>query len=332
MQHRFVRAFLAALAFATAGCAHDPPTSPDSPQNIANLSAVNEVSDIAATTGLLGDISDLGPLYVPTDNWWNRDVTNAPLDPSSTTIVANVAAYETTGGRLQPDFGSVYGMPYVVVDGTTPLVPVSFAYPSESDAGAPISPAGYPIPTAATTNVRYLEEQGVAGSNRHLLIYDKSRRMAFELFNAAYVNGAWTAGSGAVFLTSINYRRPEGWTSADAAGLCITAGLVRYDEAYGPNPIRHALRCTIRQVNGFVFPASHSGTADAAGYPLGMRFRLKSSVNISGYPAPVQKIFQAMKTYGVIVTDRGSNMFVQGTMDSRWDSTVLNNAFHSLHV
>ena len=332
MQHRFVRAFLAALAFATAGCAHDPPTSPDSPQAIANLSALNEVSDVAATTGLLGDMSTLGPLYVPADNWWNLDVTNAPLDPSSTSIISTVASYESTAGRLHPDFGSIYGMPYTVVDGSTPLVPVTFDYASESDAGAPNSPAGYPIPSAAAMSGRYLEEEGVAGSNRHLLIYDKSRRIAFELFNVAYANGRWTAGSGAVFPTSTNYRRPDGWTSADAAGLCITAGLVRYDEVYGPNPVRHAIRCSIRQVNGFVYPASHRGPADANGYPLGMRFRLKQSFNIYVYPPPLQKIFQAMKTYGLIVADRGSNMFVQGTMDARWDNSVLNPAFHSLHV
>jgi hypothetical protein len=332
MQHRLVRVFLAALAFATAGCAHDLPTSPDSPQTVAQLSALNDAVDVTATTGLLGDMSDLGPLYVPSDNWWNLDVTNAPLDPGSASIISTVASYETTGGRLHPDFGSIYGMPYTVVDGSTPLVPVSFTYAAESDAGAPMSPAGYPIPAAATTNARYLEEQGVAGSNRHLLIYDRSRRIAFELFNAAYANGQWTAGSGAVFLTSINYRRPDGWTSADAAGLSITAGLLRYDEVYGAYPIRHAIRCSIRQVNGFVFPASHKGPTDANGYPLGMRFRLKSSFNISGYPAPLQKIFQAMKTYGLIVADRGSNMFVQGTMDARWDNTVLNPAFHSLHV
>ncbi len=334
MQHRFVRALVAALAITLAGCSHDPPLSPESPQDVSssNLSALHEVTDIAATTGLLGDMSDLGPLYVPRDNWWNLDVTNAPLDVSSSLIALNIAAYEGTGGRLHPDFGSIYGLPYTVVDGTTPLVPVTFAYASESDAGAPNAPAGYPIPAAATTNVRYLEEEAVAGSNRHLLIYDRSKRVAYELYDAQYANGKWTAGSGAVFLTSINYRRPDGWTSAEAAGMSITAGLLRYDEVYGSQPIRHAIRCTVRQINGYVFPASHKSSTDSGGIPLGMRLRLKPSFDISRYPAPIEKIFQAMKTYGLIVADRGSNMFVQGTMDARWDNSVLNPAFHSLHV
>lgn len=332
MQYRNIRVLFAALAISIAGCSHEPPLAPESPPLNANLSALHEVSDIAATLGLLGDMSDLGPLYVPADNWWNLEVTNAPIDNSSLAIIASVAKYDALAGRLHPDFGAVYGIPYTVVDASTPLVPVTFAYAAESDAGAPNSPAGYPIPAAAATNARYFEEEGVSGSSRHLLMYDKSRRIAFELFNATYTNGKWSAGAGAVFPTSINYRRPDGWTSADAAGLAMLPGLVRYDEAYGPYPIRHAIRCTVRQVNGFVFPASHKGSSDLAGCPLGMRLRLKSSFNISGYPAPIQKIFQAMKTYGLIVADRGSNMYVQGTMDSRWDNTILNPAFHALKV
>ena len=332
MQLRNIRVLFAALAISVAGCAHEPPLAPESPPLASNLSALHDVGDVEATLGLNGDISDLGPLYVPADNWWNLEVTNAPLDASSNILVATIAMYESTAGRLHPDFGSVYGMPYTVVDNTTPLVPVTFAYDSESDAGAPGSPAGYPIPAAAATDARYIEEEGVTGSSRHLLMYDKSRRIAFELYNASYANGKWTAGSGAVFPTTTNHRRPDGWTSADAAGLCMQAGLVRYDEVYGSLPIRHALRCTVRQVNGFVFPASHRGPSDSGGMPLGLRFRLKQSFDTSRYPAPMQKIFQAMKTYGLIVADRGSNMYVQGTMDSRWDNSVLNPAFHALRV
>jgi hypothetical protein len=127
-----------------------------------------------------------------------------------------------------------------------------------------------------------------------------------------------------------NYRRPEDWTSTDAAGLCVLAGLVRYDEVYGLEPIRHAIRCSIRRTNGYVWPASHAGASDDNAPPLGMRLRLKNSVDLSGYPAAVRKIFQAMKTYGLIVADRGGNMYVQGTMDPRWKNSVMNPAFHGL--
>jgi len=164
------------------------------------------------------------------------------------------------------------------------------------------------------------------------LIYNRDTQMAFELSYASYSGGQWSAGYGAVFKLDSNYRRPEGWTSTDAAGLCVLAGLVRYDEAYGTDPIRHAIRCSIKRTNRYVYPASHTGATDAGAPPLGMRLRLKSSVNISGYPPEIRRIFQAMKDYGLIVADRGGNMYVQGTMDSRWDNGVLNPAFHSLHA
>jgi hypothetical protein len=156
--------------------------------------------------------------------------------------------------------------------------------------------------------------------------------MAFELSYASYADGQWTAGYGAVFKLDSNYERPEGWTSTDAAGLCVLAGLVRYDEVYGTQPIRHAIRVSIKQTDGYVWPASHTGATDAGAPPLGMRLRMKQTTDISGYPAPIRRIFQAMKDYGLIVADRGGNMYVQGTMDSRWDNDVLNPAFHSLYA
>ena len=199
--------------------------------------------------------------------------------------------YESTGGRLQPDFTPDYGIPYAVVDASTPLVPVTFSNAAESDKGAPGQPAGYPIPIAATTDLRYLEEAGRSGSNRHLLLIDRGRRLAFELFNAQFANGNWFAGSGAVFKLDSNYRRPDGWTSADASGLSMTPGLVRYDEVYGSAPIRHALRCSIRQTAGHVWPASHSGSSDPAGLPLGMRFRLEVLVQHLRLPGTATEDF-----------------------------------------
>jgi len=241
-----------------------------------------------------------------------------------------IRSYESTGGRMHPDFTPSYGIPYCVVDNSTPLVPVSLRNTGESDRGAPGYPAGYPIPAAATTNLRYIENSGGLDGDRHLLIYNRDNRMVYELSYASYSDGVWSAGYGSVFKVDSNYRRPEGWTSTDAAGLCVLAGLVRYDEVYGPDPIRHAIRCSIKRTNRYVYPASHEGATDAGAPPLGMRMRLKANVDISRYPAPMRKIFQAMKTYGVIVADRGGNMYVQGTMDSRWDNGVLNPAFHSL--
>jgi hypothetical protein len=216
------------------------------------------------------------------------------------------------------------------VDNTTPLVQVNLGNTSESDLGAPGYPTGYPIPAAAMTNLRYIENSGGLDGDRHLLMYNRDNQMVYELSYASYDGSSWSAGYGAIFKVDSNYRRPNGWTSTDAAGLCVLAGLVRYDEVYGPAPINHAIRCSIKRTNKYVWPASHTGATDAGAPPLGMRLRLKASVDISGYPAPMRKIFQAMKTYGLIVADRGGNMYVQGTMDARWDNSVLNPAFHSL--
>jgi hypothetical protein len=127
-----------------------------------------------------------------------------------------------------------------------------------------------------------------------------------------------------------NGRRPAGWTSADAAGLAIFPGLVRHDEVAAPNPIRHAFRVTVRATDGYVWPASHAAGSTPGAPPMGARLRLKASVDLSGYPADVRKIFQAMKIYGLIVADNGTDMYVTGTMDPSWNNGVLNPAFHSL--
>jgi hypothetical protein len=156
--------------------------------------------------------------------------------------------------------------------------------------------------------------------------------MLYELFatrwNAAA--GRWDAGSGAIFDLSINGRRPDTWTSADAAGLAILPGLVRYEDVYGTAEITHAFRFSTRATNGYVWPASHAAGTTAGALPMGARLRMKASKNISGYPAEMQRVFRAMKRYGLILADNGSDMFVTGTMDARWNNDVLNPAFHSL--
>lgn len=347
MLHHVLRTLVVLAPFALvtlAGCSHEPsPTTlaPGAPGLVStNLddSASTPIEPLDYTsepveTGLLADMWKLGGyLYEPVDNWWNTRVLHAPVDPNSAQIIQTIESYEATGGRLHPDFASDSGIPYCVVDQSTPLVPVSFMDPGESDAGVPGGPAGYPIPAAATTDLRYIENAGGINGDRHLLVFDKDQRVAFELVQASYANGQWSASYGAVFKLGENYRRPEGWTSADAAGLCMLAGLVRYDEVYGPWPIRHALRCSIRRTNGHVYPASHTGATQDGAPPLGTRLRLKKSFNIAGYPKHIRKILTCMKTYGLIVSDRGGNMYVQGTMDERWNNAELNPYFYDLHV
>lgn len=297
----------------------DPPEPPQPPAGDVEL-------------GLLSDLTPLGTLYGPGDNWWNLEVESAPVDPNSDDIIATISSYESTEARMHPDFTPGYGIPYCVVGSETPLVDVELRNAGESDKGDPDGLAGYPIPEAAITDGRYVENGGSDSGDRHLLIYDRDKRMMFELSYAEYVGGRWTAGYGAVFKLDSNYRRPDGWTSTDAAGLCVLAGLVRYDEVYGPGPIRHAIRVSIKRTNGYVWPASHEGASDEGAPPLGMRLRLKPTTDLSGLSPQMKKIFQAMKTYGLIVADRGGNMYVQGTMDPRWDNGELNPAFHNLHA
>jgi len=279
------------------------------------------------------------PLFPP-DNWWNADIRQAPVDPRSSQFL-EVAGLDR---GLHPDFGGdsqpdpeIYGMVYLSVPATQPLLPVDFVeYPEESDAGAPGKPPGYPIPEAAKTTPRWIEGgypgNSTAEGDRHLLIVDRDQRILYELYHVFWNQGraTWEAGSGAVWPLTENRRRPEGWTSADAAGLAILPGLVRYDEVFGPEPIRHAFRVTVRRTNGFVYPASHRAGDTAGALPMGARLRLKPNVDLSGFPAPLRKIFEAMKTHGLIVADNGTDFYVQGTYDTRWDNDDLNPAFGKL--
>jgi hypothetical protein len=269
------------------------------------------------------------------------DVSAAPLDPNSAAFITWIGAAK----GLHPDFGGdsspspqIYGMPFIVVPGSEPLEPVAFDYVDESDTGAPGRPPGYPIPAEAISQPKWIEGgypgNAAVGGDKHMLIVDKDNRILFETWNTRFntVTQSWEAGSGAVFPLDSSQQRPDTWTSADAAGLAILPGLIRYDEVSGTGPIEHAFRFTVRATNGYVFPASHRAGSTAGAPPMGTRLRLKASKIISSYPANVQKIFQAMKTYGLIVADNGTDMYVQGTYDTRWDNGVLNPAFSSLHA
>ncbi len=286
------------------------------------------------------------PLFPP-DNPWNVDISAAPVDTAHN---AGYIGFIGTNRPLHPDFGgdvdptdptnpNIYGMVYITVSGTQPLVPVTFVlYDDQSDHGAPGRPVGYPIPDAAKTGTKWIEGGPDAtvdtGDDRHMLLVDRDNRLLFELYQAFWNTtlNRWEAGSGAVFPLDSNQRRPDTWTSADAAGLAILPGLIRYDEAFGTVPIKHAFRMTVRDSNDYVFPASHHAGSNPSAPPMGTRLRLKASKDISGFTPEVQRIFQAMKTYGLIVADNGSDMYIQGTYDTRWNNDVLNPAFGSLHA
>jgi hypothetical protein len=238
-------------------------------------------------------------------------------------------------------------MPYAVVTNVTDadLKAVQFQYFDESDGVEHQTDSSYPfypIPPEVISQPFWIEG-GDPGNidlrssqDRHLLIVDKDRNHLYELYNVFYnsTQGQWYAGSGAFFDMNTNNRRPDTWTSADAAGLAILPGLVRYDEVYDPTvtEIRHAFRVTVRATNGYVYPASHRAGSTSGALPMGARLRLKSSVDVTQRTTDpnVQKIFRAMQKYGLIVADNGSDMYITGTYDTRWNNDILNPAFRNL--
>ena len=262
----------------------------------------------------------------PPGHGWNQDISTAPVDSNSDAFINFIG--RTRG--LHPDFGPPpYGIPYVSVGGTQPRLPVTFtAYGNESDAGFG-GVIGYPIPEEAKTQANFIEGGTPGGGNsgdRHLLIVDRERWLLFELYATRWnaSAGRWEAGSGAIFNLNGYDRRPEGWTSADAAGLAILPWLVRFEESASGRDIRHAFRVTVRSTNGYVWPASHRAGSTAGALPMGARLRLKASKDISGFPPAIRHIFRAMQVYGLIVADNGSDMYISGAMDSRWNNDQFN--------
>ncbi len=267
---------------------------------------------------------DLGPLAsfegyrpFPSDDPWNRRVDQEPVDSQSDVLIASMGV----GTTLHPDFGAdwngePFGIPYVVVGAGQARVPVTFSYADESD------PGPYPIPSDAPV-------EGGAGAtgDRHVLVLDRDARRLYELFDAWPVGGGWEAGSGAVFDLDLDMPRPAGWTSADAAGLPILPGLARYDEVAEAGEVRHALRFTAaRTRRAYVAPARHyaSSNTDPGLPPMGMRIRLAASFDVTGFPPEARAVLVALKRYGMILADNGSDGYVSGTPDSRWDDDDLN--------
>ena len=251
----------------------------------------------------------------PADNPWNTDVSASAVDANSAAYLASMNAAATF---LHPDFGSnpAYGIPYTSVGAGQARVPMTFDYASESD------PGPYPIPPDAPV-------EGGAGAtgDRHVLVVDSSACKLYELYAAQYAGPGWHAGSGAVFDLGSNALRPDYWTSADAAGLPILPGLVRYDEAAQNGAIDHALRFTVRRTQrAFIHPATHyaSASTDPALPPMGLRLRLKASFDVSAYTGASRAVLVALKRYGMFVADNGSDWFISGATDGRWNDTDLN--------
>jgi hypothetical protein len=256
------------------------------------------------------------PIF-PGDNVWNTRVDNLPVHPDSAAWVGSIGATR----NLHPDFGTFYlglpiGISFVVVPPTQLRVPVTFDYADESDLGS------YPIPPNPP-----IEGGPTATGDRHILMLESGTCVLHELFYAfPQTNGSWTAGSGARFDLRSHALRPAGWTSADAAGLPILPGLVRYDEVKS-GEIRHAMRFTASQTQrAYLWPARHfaSSLTDTQFPPMGARFRLKASVDTSDYAPDIQVILRALKQYGMILADNGSNWYISGEHHPQWSDSVLN--------
>jgi len=260
----------------------------------------------------------------PADNIWNTPVDNLPLHPLSATFIGTIGPQTV----VHPDFGSgewdggPIGIPYVVVPGNQAPVAVTFDYDDQSD------PGPYPIPASAP-----IEGGSNSGGDRHVLVLDSDNCRLYETWSS-YPNpdGSWQAGSGAIFDLTSNQLRPAGWTSADAAGLPILPGLVRYDEV-AAGEITHALRFTAPQTRReYVWPGRHyaSKLTDSAYPPMGLRFRLKKDFDISGFSPTVRIILTALQRYGMILADNGSSWYLSGVPDPRWDDDILVTEFRRL--
>jgi hypothetical protein len=254
---------------------------------------------------------------LPGDNVWHAGVSHLPLASRSAAYVQSIGA----GSAVHADFGSgswdgaPIGIPITTVPAGQKKVSVSFQYASESDKGP------YPVPANAKI-------EGGTGSSgdRHVIVYDASTCTDYELY-AAYPKsgGSWTAGSGAIYRLASDALRPAGWTSADAAGLPILPGLVTYAEVASGH-INHAIRMTVPSSQAaYIWPARHaaSSSQDTSLPPMGLRMRLKASVDISHLPTQARIVAQAMKTYGLIVADNGSPWYISGAPDTHWDNDQL---------
>lgn len=265
------------------------------------------------------------PLF-PANNVWNADISGLPVDPNSNNYINNMSP----GTGLHPDFGSFagYGIPYNVVSSAQAKLNVDFStygYPTESDNGP------YPIPSSP--NIEGNDQNAcnaLNGGDCHVLIVDKDACMLYELFSASYTGAQWHAGSGAIWSLNSNALRTDGWTSADAAGLPILPGLVRYDEIVA-GAINHAFRFTMQHtINAHIYPARHDARNSSNPLPMGLRVRLKATANLSGLRPQALAIAHAMQKYGLILADNGSNWYISGASDPNFDDNDLR-TLNTLH-
>jgi hypothetical protein len=278
---------------------------------------------------------------------WNVDISNAPVDWRSSAFIDFINAdsikrlHPGFGGDMVPGGDEIWGFPYIVLNGSESRSSVTFEYANQSDGvdhRTGESYPFYPIPDEAIWRL-HLIQGGYPGNvdhrwdnDRHMLLVDRMNRQVYEL-DGVYFNQSlwrWEATSGAFFDLNSNDHRPEGWTSADGSGLAMFPGILRYEEVYGPDEIDHAVRVTLRATNGYVYPASHQAGSTPGALPMGARLRLKANTDLSRFSWDAQKIFRALKKYGVIVVDNGGDMQTSGTYDTRWNNDLLNPAFHQL--
>jgi hypothetical protein len=264
----------------------------------------------------------LNIMIFPADNSWNQDISAAAVDPNSSQILS---AYSSSG--VKADFGSglwdnaPIGIPFVVVCGTQKKVSIVFRANSyDGNYGDESDPGPYPVPLNAPI-------EGNGQGDSHVLVVDKDNDMLYELYNASVNGDHWEASSGAVFNLASDALRPDGWTSADAAGLPIFPGLVKYDEV-ASGAIHHPIRFTLTSSNvkpAYISPATHKVNSSGGQYslPFGAKIRLKAAFDVSGFPANDQVILNAMKKYGLILADIGSNMYISGAPDERWNNDEL---------
>ena len=296
----------------------DPGSSTSSSINLTVNGTTQTGSCYGMSLGQGATLNSFRPF--PDDSLWNKDISASPVDQNSSAIVnfigANVTVHADFGaGQYQ---GSTIGIPYTVVGAQQALTPINYqAYGDESDPG--------PMPIALSAPIEGYPNPGTG--DRHVLVLDNANCFLYELFSSYPQSSAWNADSGAVWDLLANEQRPYTWTSADAAGLPIFPGLIRYDEV-AAGQIKHAIRFTVSKSKpAMTPPASHwaGNSSDPNAPPMGMKLRLKASFNASGYSAANQVILAAMKKYGLILADNGSSMYISGAPDDRWDNNDLHN-------
>lgn len=311
-----IRIFSAVFLLVFTACSKKVVDASDSKNNVTDSTNSTSPTCYAVASDFLGIT------IFPADNSWNEDISSRAVDPSSSQILL---AYSTAG--LKADFGSglwdnaPIGIPFVVVCGNKKKVSIVFrANGYDGNYGDESDPGPYPIPLNAPI-------EGDGQGDSHVLAVDKDNDILYELYNASVNGDHWEASSGAVFNLNSDALRPDGWTSADAAGLPIFPGLVKYDEV-ASGAIHHAVRFTLASSNvksGYISPATHKVNSSGGQYslPFGAKIRLKASFDISSFPANDQVILNALKKYGMILADIGSNMYISGAPDARWNNDEL---------